>query len=393
MFAAVARSRRLSRVSTERSTVAAMPFQTLFRGRRTPLRAAVLASVLAFTLAVALAAVDATRGIAAPSVGHLQSQLGAQQSRQQQLSSSLGSLNQLIDKLDSQISLVQTREQAVADDLSKDRARLTAVQQQLTAERALLVKLQAKLAAGRALLSKQLVSGYESNQPTLVSIVLSSHGFQDLLNQLNFLKRAEHEQKTLISTTTTAQQRASQAARRLAQLQATVRQTTHDALLRQRALVGMNELLQSKQAALGKARAAQSAALQASRARSEALQHEISKVQAQQAAAAAAAAKASAQAAADTALPTPTGPALAADSGWAIPWAIVDCESGGQNFPPNSAGASGYYQIIPGTWQEYGGTGPAAYLTSKAEQSVVAKRIWDGAGPGAWDCASIVGIT
>jgi peptidoglycan hydrolase CwlO-like protein len=333
-----------------------------------------------------------TEATAAPSVDQLQSQLGAQQSQQQHLSSSIGSLNQLIDKLDAQISLVQSREQAVADELATDRAKLKAVHQQLIAERALLVKLKAKLAAGRALLAGQLVSGYESNQPTLVSIVLSAGGFQDLLNQLNFLKRAEHEQKSLISTTTTAKQLATQAAQRLAKLQSTDRQTTHDALLRQRALVGMNQLLASKQSALGKARAAQSAALQASQERSQALKHEISKVQAQQAAAAAAAAKASAQAAANTALPTPTGPALSADSGWAIPWAIVDCESGGQNFPPNSAGASGYYQIIPSTWTANGGTGPAAYLTSKAEQSAVAKRIWDTSGPGAWDCASIVGI-
>ncbi len=154
----------------------------------------------------------------------------------------------------------------------------------------------------------------------------------------------------------------------------------------------MNELLQSKQSALAKARAAQSAALQASRARSRG-----------------AAATRSPRSRPSRRRPprppprrrrrppptpraAPTGPALGADSGWAIPWAIVDCESGGQNFPPNSAGASGYYQIIPSTWQEYGGTGPAAYLTSKAEQSAVAKRIWDGAGPGAWDCASIVGI-
>src|SRR5438105_15709029 len=29
---------------------------------------------------------------------------------------------------------------------------------------------------------------------------------------------------------------------------------------------------------------------------------------------------------------------------WAIPAAIVMCESGGRNLPPNGAGASGYYQ-------------------------------------------------
>jgi septal ring factor EnvC (AmiA/AmiB activator) len=393
MFAAIARSGCSGReFPTDSATVAAMLSPTPFHGRRTPLLVAAPAAILALAL-VAVLALGAARGTAAPSVGQLQSQLGAQRSQQQRLSSSIGSLNQLIDQLDAQISLVQRREQAVADQLADDRAKLTAVHGQLVAERKQLVQLKAKLAAGRALLAQQLVSGYEANQPTLVSIVLSASGFQDLLNQLNFLGRAEHEQKTLISTTTTAKLRASQAARRLAELESTDRRVTHDALLRQRALAGMNELLQSKQAALGKARAAQSVALEASRERAEALRHEISKVKAQQAAAAAAAAKASAQAAADTALPTPTGPALSADSGWAIPWAIVDCESGGQNFPPNSAGASGYYQIIPSTWAANGGIGPAAYLTSKAEQSAVAKRIWDTSGPGAWDCASIVGIT
>ena len=350
-----------------------------------------LALCVALVLA-ALAALSPGHGVADPSLGQLQSQLGAQQSRQQQLDQSIGSLNGLIDKLDAQISLVQGREQAVTEELADDRAKLRSVHGQLVRERALLVKLRAKLAAARRLLANQLVSGYERGTPTLVSVVLSSSGFQNLLNQINFLGRAEHEQKSLIAETAAAKRRATAAAQRLAKFERTDRRLTHDAVIRQRALVQMNQLLQSKQAALSKARAAQSAELKASRERSEALKHEISKVKAQQAAAAAAAAKASAQDAANT-LPTPTGPALGADSGWAIPWAIVDCESGGQNFPPNGAGASGYYQIIPSTWQEYGGTGPAAYLASKAEQSVVARRIWDGAGPGAWDCASIVGIT
>ena len=70
------------------------------------------------------------------------------------------------------------------------------------------------------------------------------------------------------------------------------------------------------------------------------------------------------------------------------------CESGGQNLPPNSAGASGYYQILPSTWKLFNGTGPAAYLASKAEQDAVATRIWNnGAGASNWVCAGIVGIT
>ncbi len=78
---------------------------------------------------------------------------------------------------------------------------------------------------------------------------------------------------------------------------------------------------------------------------------------------------------------------------WAIPWSIVQCESGGYNHPPNWAGASGYYQIIPATWSGFGGQGPHAYLASKAEQDRVAARIWRGrAGAHNWDCAYIVGL-
>ena len=78
---------------------------------------------------------------------------------------------------------------------------------------------------------------------------------------------------------------------------------------------------------------------------------------------------------------------------WVIPTPIVMCESGGRNLPPNSAGASGYYQIIPSTWVLFGGTqfAPQAYLASKAEQDLVAARIWNGgAGAHNWDCASMV---
>ena len=85
--------------------------------------------------------------------------------------------------------------------------------------------------------------------------------------------------------------------------------------------------------------------------------------------------------------------ALVPSNGWAIPAAIVLCESGGQNLPPNSAGASGYYQILPSTWKLFGGSGRAAYLASKSEQDGVASRIWNGgAGASNWVCAAIVGI-
>lgn len=81
-------------------------------------------------------------------------------------------------------------------------------------------------------------------------------------------------------------------------------------------------------------------------------------------------------------------------SGWAIPTYIVMCESRGQNLPPNSADASGYYQVLGAdspygdTWRANGGGPPyEAYLHSKAEQDRVARHIWNAAGSSQWDCA------
>ncbi len=234
------------------------------------------------------------------------------------------------------------------------------------------------------ILSNQLVSSYEGTKPDLVTVVLSSNGFTQLLDQISFLVRAEQQQQTMITVTQVAKARADAAAVRLAGLERSDRAITDRTALEARALAGMNGLLQSRQTALADARAAQQDALSASRRRGAQLQHAISRIEAQQAAAARAAA---------LAVGRYSGPALTATAGWAIPYAIVLCESGGQNLPPNSAGASGYYQIIPGTWRLFGGTGPAAYLTSKAEQDAVAARIWNGgAGASNWVCASIVGI-
>jgi hypothetical protein len=273
--------------------------------------------------------------------------------------------------------------------LARDEAALAATKIALAKERWLLAVLRARLARARTLLARQLVAGYENSQPDLVDVVLQAHGFRDLLDQLTYLRAAQRQQQQIITITREAKARADAAARRLAALERTETAITNATRLRERALAGMNVLLHSKQSALERARAAQQSALNASQARAGGLRAQISKIEAEQAAAraAAAAARAAAQGA------SMSGPALTPSGGWAIPNPIVVCESGGQNLPPNSAGASGYYQIMPGTWKMYGGSGPAAYMASPAEQAAVAGRIWSGgAGASNWVCAGIVGV-
>jgi septal ring factor EnvC (AmiA/AmiB activator) len=358
-------------------------------GRRTIPRPLV-ACAATVAVVLALAAVP-VRSSADPSLGQLKSQLNGEQAHQQSLAGSIASLSHLISALSGQITLVETREAAVRADLARDRAKLASVQRALAREQHLLAVLRGRLARARMLLARQLVTNYEQAKPTLVSVVLESNGFKDLLERLTFLRDAQQQQQVIITITREAKARADAAASHLAVLRANTRAITIATAQRVRALVGMNSLLHSKQAALARARGIQQSALVASRARGSRLAAEIGHIEAEQAAAARAAAAASASAGGT---PTPAGPTYGASGGWAIPYAIVLCESGGQNLTPNSAGASGYYQILPATWKLFGGTGPAAYLASKSEQDAVASRIWNGgAGASNWVCAGIVGIS
>jgi septal ring factor EnvC (AmiA/AmiB activator) len=348
-------------------------------GTRHPRRGVFITMLGAVALAAAALPLSSS---ASQSLGQLNSSLGATHAKVSSLTASVHTLDGMISTLGAEISGVQAREATVRQALVADETRLGAVQTELIRERGRLAMLKQRLARARMILSHQLVSQYEQGKPNLMTVVLDSSGFSDLLNRINYLGDAEHQQQQLISITRTAKAAATAAANRLVKLVAVDRQITGDELVHERALAGMNALLSGKQAALQHARAAQQAALGAEQARGAELQRAISKVEAQQAAAAAAASQ-----------PVSYGPALGPSGGWSIPYPIVLCESGGQNLPPNSAGASGYYQIIPSTWRLFDGTGPAAYLAPKSEQDAVAARIWNGgAGWSNWVCAHILGI-
>ncbi|HWC85389.1 MAG TPA: transglycosylase family protein [Solirubrobacteraceae bacterium] len=351
------------------------------RIRPARVRLPVAVSAVVALLGAAAAAVPLASS-ASPSIGTLQSRLDQTQARAQSLSARAGNASNLIARFDGQIALVSEREAAVQSRLTEARATLAAAQAAVTRERAVLTVLVARLARARTALSRQLVSQYESAPQNIVTVVLQAHGFSDLLDRLHYLHLAEGQEKVIVHVTMVARARAQSAAAELMRLEARDQATTDAVATEARAIAGMNALLRSKRAALERVRAIQVAQLAATHARQSQLSHELSVVEAQQAAANSA----------GSGSPVPYG-GSAASGGWAIPYPIVLCESGGQNLTPNSAGASGYYQILPSTWRGAGGSGPAAYLAPKSEQDRVASILWNnGAGASNWVCSGIVGI-
>ena len=74
---------------------------------------------------------------------------------------------------------------------------------------------------------------------------------------------------------------------------------------------------------------------------------------------------------------------------YSIPTYIVLCESGGNYSALNpSSGAGGAYQVLPSTWELYGGQGEPQNAP-KAEQDRIAGEIWADSGSSAWVCGSL----
>jgi septal ring factor EnvC (AmiA/AmiB activator) len=316
-------------------------------------------------------------------LGATQSQLNSEKQREQGLSGQVEALNGQVAALSGQIQLVQSREADARARLAAAQARLAAAHRAVAREQRRLTQLRHILLRARVTLATQLRSQYEQPQQSFVSLLVDAHGFQQLLDSLQYLSMAKQHEQSVITVTREARSLARTAAARLLSLQHSDAGAASAAQAQTNALAGMSTLLTSRESALSDERAAQSAALSAGQARGARLQAAIASIQRQEQAAEEA----------EQTVSYGGGAGLGSPAGWAIPYAIVLCESGGQNLPPNSAGASGYYQILPSTWSEYGGSGPAAYLASRFEQDTVAARIWDdGAGASNWACSAITGV-
>lgn len=321
---------------------------------------------------LALLAVLATAQIAVgQDEGRLRDRIGEAKGRERALGSAAARLGRLEREAGRQAAVLQRRLTDVTEQLRRSEAALGRAQDTLAEQRRRLARTRSRLAEARDLLATVLRGRYEMAEPSIVDVVLDAKDFGDLVARMEFLRRVAERDAEILRVVRDARD---DARRRTAGLRPLVRQRTAltRAARRQHAAVArMEAALRARRAAISQARAARLAALRKTRSGRRRAQRALDRLLAQRARALRARG--------------PGGP-------WAIPWPIVECESGGQNLPPNGAGASGYYQFLPSTWKGLGGSTPHAYQAPKAEQDRLAARLWAG-GSGArnWVCASLVG--
>jgi septal ring factor EnvC (AmiA/AmiB activator) len=329
-------------------------------------RKTLLLALLAPLVAAGLLWAILPLGAGARSAEDLRSRITDQRNREGSLAADADTFGRLERKFARDVAIIQGRLDDVQAELDRRLALLATTQGQLAAQRLRHARLVLRLRRSREILGQRLLSIYQDGEPDLASFVLGASSFADLLERTDFLRRVNRQDTRVINVVSAARDAARRSAGRLRVLVAR-RQAAATAVMRQRnALASMREGLEARRDSYGRAKRARLAALKSTRSGRKRLEGELDKLLEEQ------------QRASGT-----VGPS----GEWAIPWAVVQCESGGQNMPPNWAGASGFYQIIPSTWALFGGSGSAAYLASRAEQDRVATAIWNGgAGASNWDC-------
>jgi murein DD-endopeptidase MepM/ murein hydrolase activator NlpD len=148
-----------------------------------------------------------------------QDQIDWRKGRERVLASDVAGYTRRIDGLQSEITVLQTRQVRLQTSLDRKRAELARIQEDLRRERLRLARLRARLAEARAALAKRLVELYKADHPDLVTVVLESNGFADLLERTEFMQRVSQQDARIIGIVVRAKAEATATAKRLDRLE------------------------------------------------------------------------------------------------------------------------------------------------------------------------------
>ena len=148
-------------------------------------------------------------------IDRTEARIDATKGKERVLTTQVSAWNRKIRRLQGSIDALQSREDTIQADLDSATRVLNKTQSELRHQRRRQVQLRARLAEGRRVLGARLVELYRADQPDLVTVILSSKGFAELLERGEFLRRISDQDKRVITLVRSARVQATMAANRL----------------------------------------------------------------------------------------------------------------------------------------------------------------------------------
>jgi peptidoglycan hydrolase CwlO-like protein len=203
----------------------------------------VLRALTATTVALALLGT----GLTATSSGDLQSQIDSARSAASSLQSDIAAESKRIASTTGGLDAAKAELAQIQSELDQRIAQLKGVQTSLLAARNHLVDLENRLHLATTALAANLRANYEGQPPDLVTVVLSSHGFGDLLNQMGFMSRIAHQDSNVLGVTQTARKQVAKQANQLAALEVKDRKLADEVLAKRNQAAALKSALLNEQ--------------------------------------------------------------------------------------------------------------------------------------------------
>ncbi len=208
-----------------------------------------------------------------------QRQVERQRGREGRLQGQIVRYSRTIGRLEDRLGGLQTRENALQTDLDAKLARLASIQENLRTQRALLVRLRTRLTSSRRVLADRLVELYKADPPDLITVILQSNGFADLMERTDFLSRVGHQDKRIITSVIADKAATTRTTKRLAGLEATQRELTAQVLSRRNAVAAVRRQVSSQRDTYASVRSNRSGVLRTVRTSRRAAQDDVAALQ------------------------------------------------------------------------------------------------------------------
>lgn len=176
-----------------------------------------LAFLCALAACVAVAAT--VLGTAGPAGADLSSRIESKADRAEYLRSVVATETAKIRASSSGLARAQRRLRKLQDDAAAQRAELQEVREEFARARDRLTRLVDLQRGATDALRANLQAAYRTGEPDIVSVVVTAHGFTDLLEKTEFLKRIAKRNATIMDVARTARGKVKRQTERLAAMQ------------------------------------------------------------------------------------------------------------------------------------------------------------------------------
>src|SRR3954454_15922865 len=189
------------------------------------------------------------------------SRLAHARAREGALPGDIGPLSGRIRTLGGEIAVLQRREARAQAVLDKRRGQLDQVRARYELEYTRYVRLRKELAKAQQVLASRMVAIYKSDEPDLISVVLESDGFSDLLVRADYLSRIGKQDRQIVGRVKTLKEESQRKKELLEALKKRAEAAVAEIEARTRELAAARAGIQSRQADLSAARSSKRGAL------------------------------------------------------------------------------------------------------------------------------------